>query len=693
MTNRADAYERDREAANVRSLARSRQGRDISSGYPPAGDLDRRAAAADDFRFFCETYFAAAFHLDWSKDHLRVIAKIQDAVLHGGLFALAMPRGSGKTTLCERAAIWALLYGHRRFVCLIGSTDSLARDCLERIKTELEMNDLLAEDFRQVVYPIRRLENNGRKSIGQLFDGQQTRITWAADRLTLPIMPASACDGPNVGGSVIAVAGLTGAIRGMSHVLPSGEILRPDLALVDDPQTRQSAMSPAQSAEREAIIRGDVLGMAGPGRRIACLMPCTVICEGDLADTMLDLERNPQWRGERTKAIYAWPSNEKLWEEYLRLRADGHRSGTGVEAANRFYAANREAMDAGAEVAWPAKFNADEVSAIQHCVNLRADIGEEAFGAEYENAPRRAAQEKTVAVSAAEVAAKLSCVGRGVAPLAAEHITAFIDVHDALLFWCVCAWTPDFTGWVIDYGVYPKQARRSFTLRNATKTLPTTFPGAGREGCIRAGLDALADEIHKPWPREDGVTLSVGRCLVDAGYVPDVVFDFCSQTSHKSVMASRGMGIGAKKSPMSEWAKKAGERHGWNWLTAKAPGRSCRLLRFDANHWKTFIHTRLATRIADVGCLSLFGRDQEKHSQFGAHIAAEAPELVTASGRSVYEWSMRPSVTDNHWLDCLVGCAVGGSTLGAALPKAASAPQKPKKRVSYAKAQREARSA
>ena len=85
----------------------------------------------------------------WSPDHLKVIAKIEQAVLDGGLFAMAMPRGSGKTTICECACIWAVLYGHREFVCLIGSDEGHASDMLDSIKTELEANDLLLEDFEE----------------------------------------------------------------------------------------------------------------------------------------------------------------------------------------------------------------------------------------------------------------------------------------------------------------------------------------------------------------------------------------------------------------------------------------------------------------------------------------------------------------------------------------------------------------
>ncbi|MBE7455465.1 MAG: phage terminase large subunit family protein [Phycisphaerae bacterium] len=73
-------------------------------------NAERKAKAERDFRFFCEQYFPQTFHLPWSPDHLKVIAKIEQAVLEGGLFAMAMPRGSGKTSLCETACLWALVF-------------------------------------------------------------------------------------------------------------------------------------------------------------------------------------------------------------------------------------------------------------------------------------------------------------------------------------------------------------------------------------------------------------------------------------------------------------------------------------------------------------------------------------------------------------------------------------------------------
>ncbi|RMH16342.1 MAG: hypothetical protein D6701_09060, partial [Gemmatimonadetes bacterium] len=117
-----DAY-RERKAREARALSLS--GRDIGP-LPEVVDAERKASCARDFRAFCERYFPATFHLAWSPDHLRVIAKIEQAVLEGGLFAMAMPRSSGKTSLCETACLWALLYGHREFVTLIGSDEDHA---------------------------------------------------------------------------------------------------------------------------------------------------------------------------------------------------------------------------------------------------------------------------------------------------------------------------------------------------------------------------------------------------------------------------------------------------------------------------------------------------------------------------------------------------------------------------------------
>ena len=104
-----DPYENLKDRARARNVALAIAGRDIGE-LPGVAAPDRKLRAQDDFQYFCESYFPLTFHLPWSPDHLKVIAKIEQAVIRGGLFSMAMPRGSGKTTICECACIWAVLY-------------------------------------------------------------------------------------------------------------------------------------------------------------------------------------------------------------------------------------------------------------------------------------------------------------------------------------------------------------------------------------------------------------------------------------------------------------------------------------------------------------------------------------------------------------------------------------------------------
>jgi hypothetical protein len=681
---------------NLAAALRSRVDRDIATDYPPPGDLARRASCERNLRRFCEVYFPVACNLPWSESHLEVIDRMQSAVLDGGLFALAMARGSGKTTLSVRAVLWALLYGHRRFVCLVAATEHHARALLNKhLKCELVLNEALIQDFRQVCYPLVRLEGNARKAGGQLFDGRPTRLEWTVDALTFPAVPDWACDGPNVSGSTISVAGLTGALRGQAHTLPSGEVIRPELVILDDVQTRESAMSPSQSAERLRLVNADVLGMAGPRRKIAAVMPCTVIRSGDVADTLLDRGSHPQWQGLRFKMLVSLPTNEKLWDEYARIRAEALRkTGTTFEAT-AFYQKHQAEMDAGAVAGWPARHNHDEISAVQHAMNLKID-DPESFEAEFQNSPTVPDQEESAMLTPEQIANKCSGIPRGVMPVQAEHVTCFIDVHDSLLYYVVAAWSGEFTGWVIDYGTLPDQKARYFAMRKPRKSLAGTYRGAGREGAIRAGLVALTDSLlSRTWEREDGAAMRIERCLIDAGYVPDTVLDVCRHSTHAAIlMPSRGVGIGAAGKPMSEYDRKRGDRIGFNWMIPKPTGQqAARYFRFDSNYWKTFIQARLATPLGDVGCLSLFGHSPDEHRLIADHLVAEVPIKTSGQGRTVQEWRHKPDRPDNHWLDCITGCAAAASLCGAALPGAggSSPPSKPRKRVNFAELQRQAR--
>ena len=670
----ARAYAAKIAADNARMKALSLIGRDVEPHFdaeaPSRKELAERAACERDFRRFCESFFPAAFRLAWSPDHLTAIARIESAILNGGLFALAMPRGSGKSTLIATAALWSLLYGHRRFVAIVAATEGMAEAMLERLRTELAYNEHLRRPFRAVCSPIRALQGNTRRIPGQLFRGESTRLAWTTKRLVLPTVPRDACDGADVSGSIVTANGITGALRGQSHTLPTGETLRPELVLLDDPSTRESAGSESQNREREAIVAGDVLGMAGPGRKIAALAALTVIRPDDLADRLLDRERNPAWSGDRFRAVYAWPAAEGLWTEYHRIRNEGLRTGGGTEAATAYYAANRAAMDEGARVSWEQRHHPDELSAIQHCENLRADLGAEAFAAEFQNEPLRPDLGDVAQLDPGTVAARVNGIPRGVVPEWGQLLTAAVDVHDGLLFWMLCAWAADFSaGAIIDAGAWPRQRRRDFTLRKASPTLADACPGAGPEGAIRAGLDAVSTMLlGRGWSRIDGgEPMRVDRCLIDCGYLPSVVADFIRASPHAAtLLASRGVGIGAAGRPMHEYRRTRGDRLGMNWyIPAPQRGGIGRHVRADVNAWKSFLGARLSMAVGDRGALTLWGTDPGEHAMLAQHLCAEYAVRTFGNGRTVDEWRLRPGSVDNHWLDCLTMNAVAASLCGA----------------------------
>lgn len=449
-----------------------------------------------------------------------------------------------------------------------------------------------------------------------------------------------------------------------------------------------------QCAARERVLAGAILGLAGPGHKIAGLMTLTVVRPDDLADRLLDRDKHPQWQGERTRMVYAFPDGEALWAKYAELRAEGLRAERGLAQATAYYKRNRKAMDAGAKVAWAERYNHDELSAVQHAMNLRLQ-DERAFWAEYQNEPLPESIEDDTLLSAEQIAAKTNGMARGTIPINCTRLTMFIDVQGKLLYWLVAAWQDDFTGYVIDYGTEPDQRAAYFTLRDATCSLLTSPPRAGQEGAIYAGLESLASGlIGRPWPTDDGGAMRIDRCLIDAnwGQSTDVVYQFCRQSTLGAVLTpSHGRYCGASSIPFADYNRKPGERVGLNWrVPPRNAKRPVRHIAYDTNFWKSFVHARLAVPTGDPGCLSLFGRSPQTHRLLADHLTAEYRVKTEGRGRTVDEWKLRLAGADNHWLDCLVGAAVAASMQGAVLFGTES--RKPKRqKMSFSEMQREKR--
>lgn len=670
MTDR-HAYQQKKARAARRSLQLVAEGQDIAP-LPPVGNPLRRQAAEGSFRFFCEAYFKPTFCKPWSRDHLTVIGKIERAVRGGGVIPIAMPRGRGKSALCKAAVIWAVLTGAHRFIPYITATDEDAKKRIKEIKKLLTTSADLAEDFPEAIYPILQLQGETRRACGQTCYGVRTEIKWETSSITFPTIAGSRSSGAQ-----IYCASITGHIRGASDVLPDGSTVRPSLAILDDPQTKSSAKSFVQTEDRMQIFNADIMGLAGPGETLTILIPCTVINPGDMADQLLD-----EYGGERTKTLDAMPLNMKLWNEYGEiLRADRRSTGeTCPRRATEFYRQHRRAMDEGAVSTWPEDYSQTkgEISAVQHAMNIFFR-DEAAFWSEYQNEPIKAAPELAVAATATELSERLSRIPRGHIPAAATVLASGVDIHNEILYYTVAAFADGYTGWVIDYGTWPEQRRPFWSHEKPPNPISKAYPGMGVEAAIRAALYDLTSRLASTaYPRQDGSAQQLDRIILDSGYKPDQVRDVVLNSPHARILsAGKGLGIGARKTPMAEYHRKPGERHGWHWMQT-APARGFRTINIDVNFWKTFLQARWRTAIGDPGALALYGDVSAQHEFYATHLASERPTAVTANGRTVEEWSLSPN-QPNHWLDTLVHCATAANMCGISLSETASAPLRPQR--------------
>lgn len=668
-------YDSYRESQAAIAATRSQKGREVGD-IPPIANVRRRARCRKSLRAFCEAYNPAAFYLGWADYHRRAIERIEEAATLGALYALAFPRGSGKTTLCRMAALWVVANAYRRYVFVIGANDQKANDTLDSLRVMLRFSPEFAADYPEISVPVRHLAGIAQRAGGQTCGGEPTLIEWAGRQVILPTVPvppnwpkawAKRADGKApTSGAVFSASGLTGeGIRGSNLTLNTGEMIRPDFVLLDDPQTNESARSLTQNATRESLVGADVLGLAGPDRSIAAVMPCTVIAEGDFVDRILDRKAHPLWRGERVGILTSMPTHMAAWEEYFDVyRQCAQLEPPDFAAANEHYEANRAVMDAGAVATWDERKLPGEVSAVQHAMNLYCR-DRRAFWAEYMNRPQPVAMEAG-AKRLTDVGARGNGIPRGQVPYWATRLTAFVDCGSELLWWCVCGWNERFGGSVIDYGTWPQQTRVVFEASDPRPGLSVVYPGMTEPQRVYAGLSALLPVVvgRRYLGAVGGQELQVERCLIDAGWETDAVYQAIAASPLSPVLlASKGVGRSTTQVGVARWKPRPGERIGYHWrLTAGDRGRG-KQVQFDPDAWKTFLFGALTTPPAGATGITLFGGGDD-HRLLAAHCGAEYSEPVTLRGDTFDKWQVMPGRGDNHLWDCLVGAAVAASVQG-----------------------------
>lgn len=637
--------------------------------------LRRRTRLERDIVGWLTHYFPAVFTYGLTPQQRMMAEAILTAARFGGDQAIAAPRGEGKTTITECVVIYCVLTGITTFPLILAATGPDAERILANIKAQFEDNDLLHEDYQEICEPARELQGAPNRAGSQLVAGKigasqivkaRSRIKWSGRQIVLPTIKAKHS---RAKGQIIATRGLDAAVRGIRY-----GTMRPDLAVIDDPETREVAESDTQPEKLEKKIDQDIAGLAGQRKRLARVMLTTLMNRTSVSATFTDATKKPSWKGRRFRLIEAWPERRDLWDEYITLRQAGQATGDGFgRKAHEFYLTHRSEMDAGGAVNNPHRYVADvmpdgtqqQVSTLQACFDLIADIGEASFQTEYQNDPPEETGPIESGITAHRIQKQVSGYDRQVLPPECILLTQGIDVRKIALHWVVRAWRTDGSGYVIDYGVH--------------ETHGTTY--GSDEGVDKAVYRAILDRLEAfkdtPYATSDGAAVSMERfSLVDAGWRTDAVYAACREIG-VGIMPVMGFGksSGCTQANFHEVQRRTIDRKPGDGYFLSRRGKLW-LVCADADRWKAWEHDRWMTAPGKPGSLQMFGQscdkpdrlsdDEKSHHAYARHITNEIEIEEPHKGTLRRLWKAKSENT--HWLDASyysdVAAAMKGISVG-----------------------------
>ena len=644
-----------------RDTARKREDRAESTRIfiPACVNPQRRERCIADPQLFLKTYFADDFARPFGKLHNKLIDAIWQTATYGGKNALAAPRKRGKTTIVKGVTAATIFAGLLRFPVVIGPTTSHANELYEDFRRKCMFNALLYADFPEVCHPVRCLEGAPQRASRQHIDGELTRIEWITDRFRLANVPANHRGPIDYGGVRMEYRGLDAAIRGINR---DGD--RPDFIVIDEPDTRESARSDPQIADRENAIEKDIAGLGSEDRELAQVMITTIQNRKCISFTYTDPDQKPSWMGVRFGWVEKWPDEwlkeDGLWQSYIAMRAQDQRNGDRYgRTATQFYLDNREAMEAGGELLadnYESTVLSDGWltihSAWQEVFNAIADTSYDAFCTEYQNDPPESEQIQTLDLTNAQVASCLSGLVQRERPDWCKHIVRGIDMGKVNCWYVDIAFAGDGTGAVIDYGKFN------------TFGLTTNSTDEAIELAMLTALSAFVTE-HDSY--------KVDMAFVDSGYKPEAIYEACRRIKGVPYYPVKGPDSNYRMPNVSEKVQCFFECHASQVFDQYR--RPLWLFHPNTEYWKNWLQERWqldpfigGNRTA--GSMTVFdppGDDLKFHNQFSKSMVSERLEHIPLPGKGYKAiWNVLDR-SNNHWLDAAGYACAAAATLGVRL--------------------------
>ncbi|MBQ1344799.1 MAG: phage terminase large subunit family protein [Kiritimatiellae bacterium] len=415
----------------------------------------------------------------------RLVDKIQAVILHGGQLAVEIYRGGGKTTWLAIGIVWGILYGHCDFPLNIAASHPLAKAVRKIIFNILATSDEILADFPAVPTALRKMNGAVQKGLSLTYNGENVGFISSDAFLRLPMLKGG--DGAPLEpacGAVMACRGVGASVRGLNI---DGK--RPDLALIDDPQTQKDAASSAAIQRIDDYIHADVLNLAANTETISGFIAITPQRVGDLAQRIADRTIHPNWSVTKCPFLLTLPEDfDALAGEFCEaFNIDAANNDFRRTGSRAWYIANRERL-AAATPADPLAYDPRmEEDAIHHALVKYASSGRDAFYAEYQLIVKR--EEHAFILTPDTV---LSRVRKGVEmrtiPDGTVLVVAATDINPSYaLSTLVCAFDVKLTGFIPLYRVEP--------IRVAGFTNDTEFSAHLFDALMRHARDIAAQGV------------------------------------------------------------------------------------------------------------------------------------------------------------------------------------------------------
>ncbi|WP_206458908.1 phage terminase large subunit [Anaerovorax sp. IOR16] len=250
---------------------------------------------------------------------------------------IAAPRGHAKSTnFTFKDTLHAIVYEYKHYPIILSDSSDQAEGFLADIKTELEDNKAIHEDFGNL---------KGKKvwKTGVILTSTDIKVE---------------------------AIGSGKKIRGRRH-----RNWRPDLIVLDDVENDENVNTPEQRKKLENWFYKAVSKAGDTYTDIVYIG--TILHSDSLLSKVL---RNPEYHCVKYRGVISFAENQNLWDVWETIYTDLENPAR-QEDAKEFFDANKEEMLEGTSVLWEAKLSYYDLMIV------RISEGEASFNSEIQNDP------------------------------------------------------------------------------------------------------------------------------------------------------------------------------------------------------------------------------------------------------------------------------------------------------------------